>query len=63
MKSAYCSIFLEAIEIEQYADFMALGEEGLEGLLNAWRIYRLAVYKVDLSVLPFYDWPEKPEDL
>lgn len=56
-------ISMASKKIEQYADFMALGEEGLEGLLNAWRAYRLAVYKVDLGVLPFYDWPEKPDDL
>lgn len=52
---------LASRKIEQYADFISLGEEGLEDTLRAWRKYRLDVFKVDLSVLPFYDWPEKPE--
>lgn len=52
---------MASTKIDQYADFIELGEEGLEDILKAWRKYRLAVFKVDLSVLPFYDWPEKPE--
>ncbi|KLU15415.1 tail fiber assembly protein [Xenorhabdus griffiniae] len=51
----------EKIDIYQDAvDFgMATGDE--KRLLDAWREYRIILYRVDCSTAPDIQWPEQPE--
>lgn len=46
--------------IETYRDLLELGEDVSE-ILEKWRAYRLAVYRLDASLMDEIEWPQEPE--
>ncbi|CDL85435.1 tail fiber assembly protein [Xenorhabdus szentirmaii] len=51
----------EHLEPLQDAAYLDVATEEEKAALTAWHRYRLALYRLDITMAPDIDWPQKPE--